>query len=413
MWRLRDDPGMTDRSIRTLDATEIRSAHTLFRASLHAPPLTDERWQRARRTYQDGRTFGAFQNDTLIGTARSIDTTLTVPGGTVPMAAVTGVGVRADRTRRGVLTDLMTVQLTDCAERGVPVAGLHASEAVIYGRYGYGIATHVRNRRLERRRAEVRASAPADGEVELYDLDAALELLPAVYARIARSRVGMLDRTEHFWPMWESHYRAESGLMRLAVHRGSDGPDGYASYRVVTEDVADDVAVMYVEDMAAATPAAYADLWRALLRVDLVTRIESRWQPVGVPLEALLTDYRAVTTTSVDDDLWLRLVDVPAALNARGYAGDDAVVFEVSDPILKRNSGRYRLAAAGCEPTTEPAQLALDVDTLGMLYLGGWRVADLAAVGRIEVTAAGAADDALGAAHRLVTDSSPWCGSFF
>ncbi|GAA5103507.1 GNAT family N-acetyltransferase [Haloechinothrix salitolerans] len=406
---------MTDRSIRTLDATEIRSANTLFRATLHEPPAADDVWQRSQRTYQAGRTLGAFENDTLIGTARSIDTTLTVPGGAVPMAAVTGVGVRADRTRRGVLTDLMATQLTDCAERGVPVAGLHASEAVIYGRYGYGIATHHRSRRVTRHRAEVRSSAPTDGEVELYDLDTALTLLPDVYARVAHSRSGMLDRTEHFWPMWEGHFRKASGLMRLAVHHGSDGPDGYAAYRAVTDNVVDDVAVMHIEDMAAATPAAYADLWRALLRVDLITRVESLWQPLDVPLEALLTDHRAVATTGVEDDLWLRLVDVPAALNARTYGGgDDAVVLEVSDPVLKSNSGRYRLSASGCSPTSEPAQLALGVDTLGMLYLGGWRVADLVAVGRIEITDASTADDVLGAAHRLlVTDSSPWCGTFF
>ncbi|MPZ00229.1 MAG: GNAT family N-acetyltransferase [Actinophytocola sp.] len=408
---------MTDRSIRTLDATEIRSAHTLFFAALHEPPLNDEKWERAKRIYQEDRTLGAFENDTMVGTAMSIDTTLTVPGGTVPMAAVSGVGVRADRTRRGVLTDLMTTQFTDCAERGVPVAGLHASEAVIYGRFGYGIATQQRSRRVRRHRAEVRSNAPTDGEVELYALDAALTMLPDVYAHLPRSRPGRLDRTRHFWPMWEDHYRTEPGLMRLAVHHGSDGPDGYASYRVVTDNVGDDVAVMLVEDMAAATPAAYADLWRALLRVDLVTRIETRWEPLDAPLDALLTDYRAVTTVAVNDDLWLRLVDVPAALNARSYTGDstgaDAVVIEVSDPLLKRNSGRYRLSASGCEPTSEPAQLALDVDTLGMLYLGGWRVAELAAVGRIDVTAT-AADEALGAAHRLlVTDRPPWCGTPF
>lgn len=398
---------MTDRSIRTLDATEIRAAETLFRASLHQRPDTDEEWRRAERTYQDGRTLGAFEDDVLVGTARSIDTTLTVPGGTVPMAAVTGVGVRAGRTRRGVLTDLMARQLADCAERGVPVAGLHASEAVIYTRYGYGIASHGRSRRLDRRRAEVRPSAPTDGQVELYDLDDAVEMIPGIYARLARLRPGMIDRTPHFWPVWEGHYRTTPGLMHLAVHHGSDGPDGYASYHVVAEELS---GVMYVADFHAATPAAYADLWRALLRVDLVTRIEVRWQPLDATLEALLTDARACQTTAVADELWLRLVDVAAALNARGYTGGDSVVLEVSDPVLRHNCGRYRLSAAGCEPVTESAQLTLDVATLGMLYLGGWRVDELVNAGRIEVTDA----EAVAATHRLLaTDRPPWCGSFF
>lgn len=402
---------MTDREIRLLKPSEVRAANDMFRGTLHGPPASDEDWERLQHAYQPERSWGAFDDGAVIGLARSVDSALTVPGGAqVELAAVTAVGVRSDRTRRGLLTELMRVQLSEFAERGVPVAALHASEAVIYGRFGYGVGTLERSIRLDRRRARVHDGAAAGGEIELHALDDAARLMPEIYAPFAADRAGMIARPSYLWPGWEGHYRRSKGQTRLAIHRGRDGVDGYAAYRVYDPWPEQGDSVLYVEDMNAANPDAFAGLWRYLLSVDLVDRIDAFGRPVDEPVAALLTDQRACATRGVYDDVWVRLVDVPAALSARTYRGSGSVVIDVRDTVLTSNSGRYRLSADGCASTDEPAALSMTVDTLAMLYLGGWRVSALVTAGRIEATDA----DSVTIADRLfATDAAPWCGTPF
>lgn len=401
---------MTDRVIRTLEPSEIRAANALFMETLHIRAPKDEEWTLAARGYQPDRTLGVFDGDALIGTARSMDAALTVPGGgRVETAAVTGVGVRADRTRRGVLRDLMRTQLGDIAKRGMPTATLHASEAVIYPRFGYGVATSARSVRVERLRARVRDEAPTGGEIEFLDIGAALAELPAHYARFDGLRPGALSRPSFLWSGWDGHYRRSEGVAHAVLHRGSEGVDGYAMYRV-QRDGFDGPVVMHVEDMHVATGEAFADVWRFLLSVDLVDRIEAHNRPADEPLEPMLTDPRACSVTWSADDLWLRLVDVRAALAARRYAGDGRVVIEVRDLFLPDNSGRYLLSSDGVSQTRSAAQLRMDVAALAMLYLGEWRVSALVTAGLIEVVDPRALDEA---ERLLSSDVRPWCGTFF
>lgn len=402
---------VTDREIRLLKPSEVRAANDMFRGTLHGPPASDEAWERVQHAYQPERSWGAFDDGSVIGLARSVDSALTVPGGAqVELAAVAAVGVRSDRTRRGVVTDLMRAQLTEFAERGVPVAALHASEAVIYGRFGYGVATFERGIRVDRRRARVHDGAAAGGEIELHAVDDAVRLMPEIYVPFAGARAGMIARPSYLWPSWEGHYRGSKGAMRLAVHRGREGVDGYAVYRVHNPWPEEGDCVLYVEDMNAANPNAFAGLWRYLLSVDLVDRIEAFGRPVDEPVAALLTDQRACETRGVQDDVWVRLVDVPAALSARTYRDSGSVVIDVRDTILTSNSGRYRLSADGCARTDAPAALSMTIDTLGMLYLGGWQVSALVTAGRIEAMNA----ESVAIADRLfATDVAPWCGTPF
>ncbi|WP_199432138.1 GNAT family N-acetyltransferase [Qaidamihabitans albus] len=398
---------MSDHTIRVLrDDAELREAHTLFRAALHVPPGGDEDWARASRGYQPGRTFGVF-DDRLIGTAQSIDAELTVPGGAaVPLAAVTRVGVRADRTRRGVLTDLMRAQFADFAERGVVAANLHASEGAIYGRFGYGVATIARRYAVDRRLARLRPEVPAGGEVELLDLDTALERLPAIYASLNR-RAGMMTRPRFWWYDAEPSLRQGDEPLVTAVHHGPRGADGFVLYRVARTSATP--GMLRVIDFHAGNADAFAGLWRFLLGVDLVQEIEGMARPVDEPVELLFTDPRACRVTGAGDETWLRLVDVPAALATRERAGD-ALVVEVLDPVLERNSGRYLVSPDEVTRTDEPAQLRLGVDALAMIYLGAWRPSALAEVGRVSTTAPAA----VAAADRLFgARTAPWCGTFF
>lgn len=397
---------MNDVVVRALRDEEFRAAHTLFRAALHTGPATDEQWERVRGVYQPGRVLGAF-DEQLIGTARSTDAELVVPGGArLPMAAVTGVGVRADRTRRGVLTALMRHQLTEFAERGVTAAVLYATEGVIYGRFGYGIASRLRDCTVYRERARLRSGVPEGGEVELLTVDEAERRLPDVYARLPL-RPGMMTRNERWWPGMFSHLRQGEGNVVTVVHHGTDGPDGFAVYRVDRDSGLS--GTMNVIDLHYADASAFAGLWRFLLSVDLIGEITVRNRGLDEPLELLFTDPRACEAKTIADESWLRLVDVEAALSARTWHGEP-VVLEITDPVLENNTGRYRVGPDGVERTDAASDACLDVDALSMVYAGGWRPSALVAAGRI-----GVEDTAT--AERLDeltrTRYAPWCGTFF
>jgi predicted acetyltransferase len=399
--------------IRALREDEHRAAGALTAGAFHTAPPTDEQWQRRAACYRSGRAFGAFDAEQLIGVARSTEAHLTVPGGGhLPVGVVVDIAVRADRTRRGVMTGLKMTQLTDMAERGIPVAVLAASEATIYRRFGYGVSTRARTYTVNRRTVRLRDEVPGDGNIELLGFADAARVIPAIYAEVAGSRPGMITRTPYWWAMAAavaadgmSDGASAGGPIMTAVHCGPGGPDGYVVYSVHwTERVP---TVLRIIDMHTGGPVAFAALWRYLLGVDLVDEIGAQARPVDEPVELLFTDPRACLTAAVCDERWLRLIDVPSALAARTYLGGP-VVIEVTDPLLAHNSGRYSVAADGVRRTGEPAQLRLDVAALADIYLGTWRPSALAQAGLVEARD----PDALAAADRLfAAPAAPWCGT--
>lgn len=402
---------MTDHDVRPLAEDEFADAYRLFLASLHQAPVSEERWARSSTRYERGRVFGAFADGELGGTAMSMPGSLVVPGGAaVGAAAVTGVGVRADRTRRGLLTGLMREQLADVRRRGEPVAMLHASETVIYPRFGYGMASRTRQVSLRRGQAVLRPDAPGSGSVRLVDAATAEKVLPEVYRRIRTRRPGSITRSDAWWATRLAS--SPSGAV-VAVHTDSAGvDDGFALYEPAMNDYRfdDGECDLRVSDIQAVDVAATAQLWRFLLGIDLVTRVVAIDRPVDEPLEWWLVDRRACRVSEVTDDLWVRLVDVEAALAARTFNDTEPVVIEVRDVFLPENSGNYRIAPEGVRRCEDRAQLSVDVDVLGALYLGDVTVSALAASNRVDVHA----PEAVEAADRLfATTEIPWCGTGF
>ncbi|WP_035288209.1 GNAT family N-acetyltransferase [Actinokineospora spheciospongiae] len=398
---------MTDVEIRTLADDELRTAQTLFMRSLHRPPVTDEQWELVGRSFEPGRTWGAFAGDVLAGTALSWASKLRVPGGQVRgLAAVTRVGVRADHRRRGVLTGLMRAQLAEVAARGEVFAGLRATEPVIYGRFGYGVATRFHTVTVARDRAVFHPGLPATGEVRLLDTDRALEVLPDLYERIVRARVGSMARpdalwrTSFGWPIGTGHDP------RIAVHTGPDGDEGYAVFAARRPDAGN--ATLEVDDLQGSSPAAVAALWRFLLSIDLVDEVKVLSRPVDEPVEAMFVDQRAVSKVVPMNDLWLRVVDVPEALAARSWGGP--LTLEVRDALLPGNTGVYRVSESGVDRVDAEPELSVDVDVLAQLYFGRWTVSALAGVNRLRVAnpeAAARADAA------FALPATAWTGTFF
>jgi predicted acetyltransferase len=399
---------VSDYDIRVLEPDEYRTAHDVFLGTMHIGPVKDEHWRFAVDSFEPGRTLAAFQDGQIVGGTQSYSSKLALPGGAVlPMAMVSGVGVRADHTRRGVLTSLKRAQLAGLAE---PFATLRASEGLIYGRFGYGVATRGRTVVVDRARAVRHPAAPTNGRVRVVPSD---EPLPAIYDRIGAGRPGWLTRPG---PWWTAQRMFATGKMPVAqaVHRSPDGDDGFAVYAVDRVHGHGKRTVLHLHDLWAATPAAWADLWGFLLTVDLVHDVQAHLRPLDEPLEQLFADRRAVHTTTIEDETWLRIVDVPVALAARSFGelatNPGSIVIEVRDPLLPANSGCYRIGDGPARPVSEPAELALDAAALSTLFLGDIAPSALAMAGRLTVHKS----DALTVADRLfAVAESPWCGTYF
>jgi predicted acetyltransferase len=360
------------------------------------------------------RSLGVWDGDQCVGTAGAFTFRVTVPGGaSVPAAGVTMVSVAATHRRRGLLRTMMRRQLDDIRSWGEPLAVLTASEPEIYGRFGYGIATH--QLRFEVDTTRVRLSVPpGTDDVRLrYAVPGEVaEACEAVYARRVSERPGMLARQ----PGWErlplldpEADRDGASPLQCVVAESGGEVVGYARFRIKLDwDHQGAKSEVRLRDLEGLDPAVVAALWRFLFDIDLTARIVTYAQPVDDPLLHWVTDIRRCAVR-MRDSLHVRLVDVGAALEARTYQTPVDVVFDVEDAFCPWNEGRWRLTGdtkgAICKRTEEPADLALSVRELGAAYLGGVSLASLAVAGRVREVRQGALAEASVAFSSAV---APW-----
>ncbi|GAA1072545.1 GNAT family N-acetyltransferase [Kitasatospora arboriphila] len=354
-----------------------------------------------------------------VGTAGAYSFELTLPGGVLaPAAGVTAVGVLPSHRRRGVLTAMMRHQLTDLRDRGEFLSVLLASEAVIYRRFGYGPATYTARVTVPRHRsaladrrapeaAEATASDSATDSIEVVKRTDCGELLEGVYDRYRRAQPGALSRPHRWWSSGAGQPPIAPAPRYVAVHRDADGvPDGYASYSF-------EAGTLTVDEIVTTGDAVTTALARFLLDHDLADRVVFKHVPTGHPLRWQFEDFRAAEVTGDTDWLWVRLLDVPRALTARGWCSDGELVLDVDDPFLGER-GRHLLTVRGgradCVPTDREPDLSLDVSDLGSIYLGGTTPSTLVRAGHVRAHRPGAAllADALFRAER-----SPHCLHWF
>ena len=373
--------------------------------------------ERNRLLTELDRTLVAYDGPQQVGTAGAFSLQMTVPGDVdVPAAGVTRVSVSATHRRRGVLREMMRRQLDDVHERGEPLAALYASQAPIYGRFGYGVATWHSRLVIPRGRSTFRRLG-RDGRVRVVDGDTAMAVIPDLHERLRRSQPGAVGRTREYWGVRvadPSDFRQGRSELWFLLHDGDSGPDGFAIYRVVHKWTGEDPGgTLFLIDLLAANPAATAALWRFCLDVDLMARLEAASRSSEDPVRHLLADPRAARS-HVYDGVWLRLVDVPAALAGRRYSAEGAATFEVRDEFCPWNAGRWKLrggpGGAECRRSQREPDLSLDAADLAAAYLGGNRFATLAAAGRVEAREPGAVQRA----DMLFASSlAPWCTTHF
>ena len=360
------------------------------------------------------RMHAAFEGDRAVGGAGAFSFDMSVPGGaTVPTAGVTVVGVLPTHRRRGVLTSLMQAQLADCRERGEVAAYLWASEGTIYGRFGYGLASRVGEMRLARDRTAFARAFDARGTVRLLDLDEAARTFPALYDELRAQRPGMFSRGKEWWEkrkLFDDPARRQGGPLNRALLELDGSPAGYALYRVKQDwQYGYSKGVVTIVEVVTPTPQATRELWRWLLDFDWTSEFVADLLPLDHPLFLLLAEPRRMQFT-LNDGVWVRLVDVPSALAARSYADAEPVVLELVDELLPENAGRWQVSSAGVERTKSDPDLRLDVAQLGSVYLGGVGFGGLARALLVEELGPDAAARADELFH---TGCEPWCAEIF
>lgn len=391
----------------------VRTTNTAFGSLPSADDTAPE-----RRPFDIERSMAAIAGGHLVGTAGAFSFDLTLPGlTTAPTAGVTWVSVLPTHRRRGVLTRMMRHQLDDIRGRGEPLAILLASESVIYGRFGYGLATVQAEYELPRLYRHLTAPHEPAGRVVLIDGAEAETQLPAVHDRVRRRQPGDVSRTDGWWARFfrDAKPGGGAGARFYALYEGATGEvEGYAYYRVGNANAGFATAAAMVQGLGSTTLDGYLALWQYVSDIDLTDRVTTTSRPMEEPLRHRLADPRRLKATSVHDFLWCRIVELPAAIAARRYATNDRFVVEVADEFCPWNAGRWLIAGgpdgATCERSRAAPELSLTAADLGAVYLGGTRLVVLAQAGRVHA----ASTDVLRRADAFFQgEVPPFCATSF
>lgn len=380
-------------------------AFTELTSALFHHPTTPAVLEEEQLAFEAERAIGVFDNNELVASTLAYTRDLTVPGGPTPVAHISGVGVAPTHTRRGIFTQLMRLQLTDLIEdHREPLAALWASEATIYGRCGYGVAAHHLGLTMDRTRVSLdpQAVALVDTSRLTWGPAADEELradVTVAYERVRTDRLGYSSRNDNWWRVRlfdDPDDRKGARPLTAVVYYGDNGPDGYLLYWAKPgEGRADDRSdAIRVYELEAAHPAAYATLWSFLLGIDLIGEVQWPRAALDEPIFAMVTDPREIGTRRYDN-IWLRIVDLPRAMQARSYAQDLDLRLEVSDQFLPSNAGTWRLQAgatgATCERVDGDGDVVIHTRDLASCYLGSATTAAVQATGRVLERSPGAA----------------------
>jgi predicted acetyltransferase len=360
------------------------------------------------------RIHAALDDGAVVGSGGAFPFEMSVPGGFVRAAGVTLVGVLPTHRRRGILRALMRAQLDDVHERGEPIAYLWASEDALYGRYGYGVASFTGNIELSRDRASFYRDFEPAGTIRLVEAEEAVEPFSEIQRRAAAQHPGMFVRTPEWWrsrrladPEWG---REGGGDMVRALLELDGRPAGYALYRLhFSIERGIPSGFTSVIEAVGDSPTATRELWRFLIGIDWMDRVRAGLLPLDHELFLLLQEPRRLTFDQ-RDGLWVRLVDVEAALNARRYKPGEPVIVDVADEFCPWNAGTWEVGPEGAVRSSRAPELRLDASALGSAYLGGFTFGELTRAERVEELADGALDRA---DTLFRTDRYPWCPEIF
>ena len=405
-----------DIHVRACKAGETRKALEVCETAF-GDGVGDAHAHRMESVLDHERAFMAFDGHTPIGAGGNFSFQLTVPGALqLPTAGLTMVGVLPSHRRRGALRQLMKALLADAEQRSEPLSVLWASEGSIYQRFGVGMSTRqlLVNAQMDRMRFLEDIEAP---DARMMNADEAATAFPPIYDRVQKVTPGMYARSETWWTehrLKNIELETSGGGPLWYVTIQLDGkPEAYALYSVHGDWDTYPTGKVKVHEAIATSPRAQKALWKFIFGIDLVRDMECNFLPLDHPLQLMITEQRRLRLRVVDA-LWLRVVDVPAALAGRGYLIDDEIAIQVDDPLLPGNEGTWLLRASGGEGEVQSfegqADVRLTVADLGAVYLGGFPFSELLRAARGEEITPGAARrmDQL-----FASEVTPWCPEIF
>jgi predicted acetyltransferase len=369
----------------------------------------DSRIEAETRIIECDRSFAVFDGEQIVGTIGAQTLPISLPGGGLgSCSGIAYVTVKPSHRRRGILTAMMTNQLAQSGERGETFSMLWASEALIYGRYGFGVATATQNASIEKVDAKFRRGVvDAPGTLGMMSGEAARAHMQRVWNTAMQTWAGMLERRDNWWDFTiasPEHERHGGSDRMWVVYMNGGKPEGYVVYRIDP-----DAGELAVEELIWTTDDAHKGLWNYLFGVDLIKTI-SYWNlTLDDPLQWRVQDARRLRRVELDG-MWLRLVDVKAALESRSYSADGELTIRVNDGFCPWNDGTYRLTVESGEATVAEVDaagdLTLDADALGAAYMGGVTFSTLSAASRAESPSA---DQLAWADAMFKTERLPWC----
>lgn len=351
-----------------------------------------------------------------VATYASFTKDMNVGGPTLlPVHLISEITVRPTHRRRGILREMMTRDLAQAKESGMALAALTATEATIYGRFGFGPTTFI-NRIQVKTDIRFKLRVQPTGSIHMTSRDQLVEFAPVVFQRCHEQNVGSVGRTRNYAYLAAGHWsfaeETSNDTVRNIVHRDEDGRiDGYASY-MVTDDITR-ARTLTIRDLCSATSNAYLALISHLASIDLVEKIEWGRAPVNDPLEWALVDRRCYRVTERSDLIWCRILDPETVLEARSYPCADAdLVLRVTDD-MRFAEGTYALTVrdgVGDVAVTEAdPDITLAADDLASLFLGGVDARTLAAAERLSGSESG-----IDRAQQLFTSLGlPYANTYF
>jgi predicted acetyltransferase len=382
----------------TRDEMEVFQTANSRAFSYHRRPVPEGETPSWEKYFEYDRSIAAWDGNEIVGTSVVFSFEMTVPGAILPTGGVSWIGVQATHRRQGILTEFMRRELDDCRRRGEHIAALWASESVIYGRFGYGMAVPHEEWEIERVRSTFKEPVNANGQLRYLDRDALLPLASEVWEATRQDRPGLVKRDTGWWERVLAigfTFRREDKETFYLVYEEGGNALGYALYRVENKwESGLPRSVLTVVELVGVTPEAEAALWRFCFDVDLIDSIKAEARPVDDHIPWRLQDYRRLTRRQMDG-YWVRIVDVMGALAGRRYGVEDRLIVEMKDDFCPWNEGVYDVDGgpngAGSHRVSESPQLTMSAADLGAIYMGGVDVGALVRAGRIVEHKAGSA----------------------
>lgn len=360
-------------------------------------------------------TLCAFDGGQLVSSFSTIPFTMRAHGAALPIGGVSAIGTLPEYRRQGLVRCIMTQAFVDMRDSGRPVAALWASQAAIYQRYGYAMASVLRSYAVDTVDIGFHDGDEDGGRVERLDIASGYDLIKQVYMRFVAERMGYLHRARALWQHNTLEPREADGPIHIALSHGASGPDGYAVYTLRANrcDHPARSQEIVVRDLAWLSPGAYRSLWTFFKRHDLVGRVRWNNAPSDDPALEYFLEPRMLDARDAEG-FWLRLVDVAAALRGRGWDTDGDVSITVrDDPLAPWNTGNYRLTVSdGVANVTSCAgvtDIQLSVKALASLYVGRRSARELSAWGLLD----GNQDAVLRADALFATRHAPHCPDHF